>query len=395
MVPAVIIVSLLLAFAGRSASQEQDCSRTVECYEKLRKVIVEKVEALPGPEPTEAKLASYKHFCDLAAPSPSPCGRIKDFKECLERPEIKVREEVYSELRGFVCARDNATWTRFMGILFSETNDPCKNALDATKQVLKGDLDKCGTVEQLFGECVSQRHLQTDVLKPGMELLGCRQEQPVPTTQPAPPVPEGHDEQQQCNKDDAFRCLKMSARNLENSMGFDNSGAAVEQNGCTPTPASCLEPQRLQGCSNSDSMQLSVLQAAIEAVRSAACGNDRALLKTIRRTASCWNVEEFKRCVNGSHIDISKTMLTEQECRASISSVNECFEKSRKLCQPDVDTAKKLSSAFFSVYGCDPKHSEIPAGKNKHEGPNSGPSLASSLTLTLSVALVASIAIIR
>ncbi|XP_037560011.1 uncharacterized protein LOC119437023 [Dermacentor silvarum] len=323
-----------------------------------------------------------------SAPSPSPCSRFEDFKECLKRPEIEEREKVYNELRGFVCDGDNATWTRFMGILFSKTNDSCKGALDATKQVLKGDLDKCGMVEQLFDECASQRHLPTDVLEPGMELLGCRREQPViPTTQPAPHPPAGHGEGQQCDKDDAIRCLKMSARRLETSMGFGNSGAVVEQDGCTPLPASCLAPHRLQGCSDSDSMQLSVLEAAIEAVRSAACGNDRALLQSIRRTASCLNVEEFKRCVDESHIDISKTMFTKQECSASFSSVNECIEKSRKLCEPDVDSARKLSSAFFSVYGCDPKQHQLP----KHEGPNSGASLASSVTLTLSVVLVASI----
>lgn len=45
-----------------------------------------------------------------------------------------------------------------MGILFSETNDPCKNALDATKQVLKGDLDKCGYV------CVAFLPLNANIL---------------------------------------------------------------------------------------------------------------------------------------------------------------------------------------------------------------------------------------
>ncbi|XP_037570093.1 uncharacterized protein LOC119450654 [Dermacentor silvarum] len=394
MVPVVIIVSLLLAFAGRSASQEQDCSKTVECYEKLRKEIVRNVEALPGPEPTSAKLASYKRFCDLVAPSSSPCSTFEDFKECLKRPEMEAREKVYNELRGFVCASDNATWTRFMGILFSKTNDSCKGAMDATKQVLKGDLDKCGMVEQLFDECATQRHLPTEVLKPGMELLGCRQEQPIiPTTPPAPHPSAGHGEQQQCDKDDAIRCLRMSAQRLETAMVLKYSIPAIEENGCIPMQASCLAPDRFQGCSDSDSRQLpalSVLEAAIEAVRSAACGNDRALLKNIRRTVSCLNVEKFKRCVDESRIDIGKTVFTEQECSASFSSVNKCIEKSRKLCEPDVDSARKLSSAFFSVYGCHPKQHQP-----KHQGPNSGASLASSVALTLSIALVASIAIRR
>ncbi|KAL1475302.1 hypothetical protein MTO96_037385, partial [Rhipicephalus appendiculatus] len=266
----------------------------------------------------------------------------------------------------------------FMGILYTTTNDPCQGALNATQQVLNGDSGKCEMVKQLFGECVSQKSLKTDILESAMELLGCKQEQPVSTTtQLAPPSPAGP----QCEKDGAARCLSMSAKALETSMGFENNDAQAVQNGCTP--ASCLYDYLLDGCSHEETMALTALQNAIEAVRSAACGDDQALLKSIRLATSCWNVEEFKRCVNESRIDLSKVPLSKEQCSSYTSSVRKCIEKSRKQCKHDVKSVSKLSSAFFDAYYCSPEDDK---------GKNSCPSLASSVPLTLSVALVTALA---
>ncbi|KAL1447111.1 hypothetical protein MTO96_044379, partial [Rhipicephalus appendiculatus] len=63
MVPMVVVACLILAFAGHSASQDFDCSKTVECYTKLRTEVVWNLITLLGPEPTERNLNSYKYFC--------------------------------------------------------------------------------------------------------------------------------------------------------------------------------------------------------------------------------------------------------------------------------------------------------------------------------------------
>ncbi|XP_037517705.1 uncharacterized protein LOC119394473 [Rhipicephalus sanguineus] len=392
MIPTVVIACLILAFAGHSASQDLDCSGTVECYTKLRKQTVRNVDALPGPEPTERNLAAYKYFCEVQTRWPSPCNRSEVRKDCFKRADIEAREKVYRELWNFVCSGNETTWTRFMGILFSTTNDPCQGALSATKQVLNGDLGKCGTLKQLFGECLSQKSLKTDILEPAMELLDCTQKEPVSTTtQRAPDAPADP----QCDRESAADCLRMSVKALETSMGFENSDAQAGQSGCTPAP--CLQKYSLDGCSHQEMMQLTSLENAIDAVRSAACGDDRALLKSIRLAASCWNVEEFKRCVGDSHIDLSTGQLSKEQCGSYTSSVHKCMEKSQKPCKHDVKSASKLSSAFFSAYYCYPEHDEIPAEKptEKPKAGNSGPSLASSISLTLSFALVTALAIRR
>ncbi|KAH6920964.1 hypothetical protein HPB50_028049 [Hyalomma asiaticum] len=173
----------------------------------------------------------------------------------------------------------------FMGILYSKTNDPCQGALNATKDVLQGDLSKCGAVKKLLNECISQENFVTNLQESGMELLGCKQEEPVSTN--------------------------------------------------------------------------------------------------IRRTASCFNMEGFKRCVNESHIDISKSVLSKEECGSYTSSISKCIEKSGKHVNPP-SRGKESIVGFFSVYGCGQEHGGIPAGKPT--GRNSSPSLASSLTMTLSAA---------
>ncbi|KAL1422676.1 hypothetical protein MTO96_003854 [Rhipicephalus appendiculatus] len=48
------------------------------------------------------------------------------------------------------------------------------------------------------------------------------------------------------------------------------------------SPASCLQEHLVDGCSHQDMMALTALENAIEAVRSAACGDGRALLKSQR-----------------------------------------------------------------------------------------------------------------
>ncbi|KAL1445629.1 hypothetical protein MTO96_044910, partial [Rhipicephalus appendiculatus] len=73
----------------------------------------------------------------------SPCNRSEDYKDCFKRADIEAREKVYRELWSFVCSGREDTWKRFMDILYSTTNDPCQVAVDATQQVLKGDLGKC------------------------------------------------------------------------------------------------------------------------------------------------------------------------------------------------------------------------------------------------------------
>ncbi|KAL1422675.1 hypothetical protein MTO96_003853 [Rhipicephalus appendiculatus] len=111
-----------------------------------------------------------------------------------------------------------------------------------------------------------------------MELLGCQQEQPVSTTirrskrvrttttRPAPLPPASP----QCDKAGAAHCLSMSAKALETWMGFQNNDSQAGQSGCTPVP--CLEKYTLDGCSDDEMVQLTSLQRANEAVRSAACG---------------------------------------------------------------------------------------------------------------------------
>ncbi|KAL1444007.1 hypothetical protein MTO96_030090 [Rhipicephalus appendiculatus] len=113
MVPTVVVTCLVLAFAGHSASQDIDCSKTVDCYTRLRKEVVKNLNTLLGPEPTEKNLNSYKYFCERLAPGPhSPCNRSQDYKDCFKRADIEAREKVYKELWSFVCSGKEETWKR-------------------------------------------------------------------------------------------------------------------------------------------------------------------------------------------------------------------------------------------------------------------------------------------
>ncbi|KAL3204855.1 hypothetical protein MRX96_041159 [Rhipicephalus microplus] len=386
MIPTVIVTFLILLFTGRSASEDYDCSNAVRCFAKLREQVVEKLYTLSNPEQTPKNLDTYKQFCTVSFRNPSsPCSTFEDYKPCFKRADIEAREKVYTELWNFVCF-NKTTWERFMGILYSTTNDPCRGTLNVTEKVLNGDFGKCGTVKELFAECLSQKRLKPDILELSMELLGCTQEQPVSTTtQAAAPPPADP----RCDKDGATRCLWVAAKALETSMGFNDDGAQAGKSGCTP--ASCLDNYLLDGCSHEEIMELSALQRAIENVRSAACGDNQKLLKYIRLAASCWNVEEFKRCVTESPIDLSKALLSTEECSSYISSVHKCIGKSRKQCKHDVKSVSMLPSAFFGAYNCASEQDEIPAEKPK--GNNGCPSLASSIPLTVSVALVTALAI--
>lgn len=403
MIPAVVFVSLLLAQAGRSVQQEQDCSKTEGCYHRLRVQIQRDIDGLPGPDPTMENFAQYRRFCETLYQSDSPCARNDDFKACSNHPGIEAREKVYEQVRGFVCADNETSWRRFMGIMYAKTNDPCKGALEATKQVLRGQLDECGTVKKLFEECAVQQRLSVEQLETGMDLLGC-QEQPSTTSAPQPVT--DHHEEQRCNKDEARKCLKEEAMDLAASFGFKQGDATTGQPACTTGGQHCLRKHTLYGCSHDEGMKVNIIQAGIDAVRSAACQGDSDLLKEIRRVASCYDLAAFQQCLNTNNVHIEGPMLQQEECHSILATTNGCIEKSRKSCAQDADAwiVKKLPPKFLSVYGCRPEEviggdddasptAGVPPSKPPKGGPkSSGVSLASSLTLAISVALLAAFA---
>ncbi|KAK8772537.1 hypothetical protein V5799_024219, partial [Amblyomma americanum] len=382
----------------RSVQQEQDCSKIEECYGRLRKHFQRELDGLPGSDPTKQNFVEYRRFCGTLFQSDSPCSRFDDFKECSKQPGIEAREKVYEQVRGFVCADNETSWKRFMGIKAAQTNDACKGALEATRQVLSGKLDECGTVKKLFGECAAQQHLLTDQLETGMDLLGCQQQAP---TTPAPQPGPGHHKEPQCHEDEARRCLNEAVMDLATSFGFKQGDVMQEQPACTDPDQSCLQKHPLDDCID-QSMQLGAIQTGIENVRRAACADNRDLLKKIRKVASCYDLEAFVQCLNTGNVHIEGTMLSPEQCRSILATTNGCIDKSRKSCAKEADASvvEKLPSTFLEVYACQPY--EVPGGGDAvsptagvppaKPPKGSGVSLSSSLTLALCVALFAAFA---
>lgn len=387
MVHAVVLISVLLAHSGHTAPAEQDCSAALDCYTRLRGRVVVEVNELPGPGPEGGdSLAEYRRFCGVQFPPASPCAIQDGFRNCTSLPDIQKRERVYEQLRGFVCAGDEKDWRRFLAILHTQVSDPCKGAISATQDVLRSDTGKCGSVRKLFNECASQQRLPTEVLEPGMELLGCTDLQPTLSTSPSPgPQPYT---QPDCKLEDVRHCLKEQERLLASGLGLTEGSLIGEEESCYDQQT-CVDQQLLEGCSHNDTLELPVQQAAVDAVRRAACENGRAILKGIRSAASCFDPIGFRACLIKSDIKLGNAPSKEQ-CDSAFMKTDKCISESAKPCfQADqAKNANKLIAAYLGTFGC--ASTQKP---DQEKGKGNGSGLASTSALALSFGLVAAFAL--
>ncbi|XP_077528777.1 uncharacterized protein LOC144141116 isoform X2 [Haemaphysalis longicornis] len=280
----------------------------------------------------------------------------------------------------------------FQAILSAQVSDPCKGAIRAVQDVLRNETAKCGSVRQLFNECASQQRLPTEVLEPGMELLGCKDVQPKLTTPPSPstqPYPPAA-----CKVNDVRNCLDGQERRLETGLGLRGGLVISEEESCR-SQKTCLDQRLLEGCSFSDTLDLPVRQTAIDAVRTAACENGKAILKGIRSAASCFDAVAFRACLAQSDIRLGNAP-TKELCDPAFTKANKCIAQSGKPCFPadQVKNANKLIGAYLGTFGCAAStgNPATPMPGQK-KGKDNGSSLVSTSAVAISVGLAAAFAL--